>query len=130
MLSNYSCLEKLHVTKISMSHRVPFCKLQQSIYFTLYGKPWWIVINLHKNKIKRLLKTEKARLSLEPYLTWSIFYSFCLSLMDTILTNCRPFFSFYTPWNSVTRKQSMPNFPKNEHFLPPDMHTHVCFVFL
>ena len=23
----------------------------------------------------------------------------------------------------VTRKQSMPNFPKNEHFLPPDMHT-------
>ena len=20
----------------------------------------------------------------------------------------------------------MPNFPKNEHFLPPDMHTYVC----
>ena len=23
----------------------------------------------------------------------------------------------------VTRKQSTPNFPKNEHFLPPDTHT-------
>ena len=23
----------------------------------------------------------------------------------------------------VTRKQSPPNFPKNEHFLPPDTHT-------
>ena len=26
----------------------------------------------------------------------------------------------------VTRKQSMPNFPKNEHFLPSDTHTCVC----
>ena len=25
----------------------------------------------------------------------------------------------------VTRKQSTPNFPKNEHFLPPDTHTYV-----
>ena len=25
----------------------------------------------------------------------------------------------------VSRKQSMPNFPKNEHFLPPDTHTHM-----
>ena len=24
------------------------------------------------------------------------------------------------------RKQSIPNFPKNEHFLPPDMHLYVC----
>ena len=23
---------------------------------------------------------------------------------------------------SVSRKQSTPNFPKNDHFLPPDMH--------
>ena len=32
----------------------------------------------------------------------------------------------------VTRKQSTPNFPKNEHFLPPDTHTNVyeMFVFL
>ena len=34
----------------------------------------------------------------------------------------------------VTRKQSTPNFPKNEHFLPPDTHTCVsggkkCLVF-
>ena len=27
---------------------------------------------------------------------------------------------------SLTRKQSTQNFPKNEHFLPPDMHTYVC----
>ena len=27
---------------------------------------------------------------------------------------------------SVTRKQSMPNFPKKEHVLPPDTHTSVC----
>ena len=26
----------------------------------------------------------------------------------------------------VTKKQSTPNFPKNEHFLPADMHTYVC----
>ena len=26
----------------------------------------------------------------------------------------------------VPRKQSTPNFPKNEHFLPSDMHAHVC----
>ena len=26
----------------------------------------------------------------------------------------------------VSRKQSTPNFPKNEHFLPPDTHTFVC----
>ena len=26
----------------------------------------------------------------------------------------------------VSRKQSMPNFPKNENFLPPGMHTYVC----
>ena len=26
----------------------------------------------------------------------------------------------------VSRKQSMPNFPLNEHFLPPDMHNYVC----
>ena len=26
----------------------------------------------------------------------------------------------------VKRKQSTPNFLKNKHFLPPDMHTHVC----
>ena len=26
----------------------------------------------------------------------------------------------------VKRKQSTPNFPKNQHFLPPDTHTHVC----
>ena len=25
----------------------------------------------------------------------------------------------------ITRKQSTPNFPKNEQFLPPDKHTHV-----
>ena len=25
----------------------------------------------------------------------------------------------------VSRKQSTPNFPKNEHFLPPDTHTYV-----
>ena len=27
---------------------------------------------------------------------------------------------------SVSRKQSMLNFPKNEHVLPRDKHTHVC----
>ena len=26
----------------------------------------------------------------------------------------------------VARKQSTPNFPKNEHFLPPDTHMYVC----
>ena len=26
----------------------------------------------------------------------------------------------------ITRKQSSPNFPKNDHFLPPDMHTCMC----
>ena len=26
----------------------------------------------------------------------------------------------------VSRKQSMPKFPKNKHFLPPDTHTYVC----
>ena len=26
----------------------------------------------------------------------------------------------------VTRKESTPNFPKNEHFLSPDTHTYVC----
>ena len=26
----------------------------------------------------------------------------------------------------VSRKQSKPNFPKNEHFLPPDTHRYVC----
>ena len=26
----------------------------------------------------------------------------------------------------VSRKQSTPNFPKNEHFLPHDKHTYVC----
>ena len=26
----------------------------------------------------------------------------------------------------VSRKQSTPNFPKNEHFLPPDTHMYVC----
>ena len=26
----------------------------------------------------------------------------------------------------VSRKQSVPNSPKNEHFLPPDTHTNVC----
>ena len=26
----------------------------------------------------------------------------------------------------VTRKQSTPNVPKNEHFLPHDTHTYVC----
>ena len=25
----------------------------------------------------------------------------------------------------VSRKQSMPKFPKNKHFLPPDTHTYV-----
>ena len=28
----------------------------------------------------------------------------------------------------VSRKQSMPNFPKNKHFLPPDTHTHFEIV--
>ena len=27
--------------------------------------------------------------------------------------------------SGVPRKQNMPNFPKNEHFLPPDTHTYV-----
>ena len=27
---------------------------------------------------------------------------------------------------SVSRKQSMPNFPKNEHVLPSDTHMYVC----
>ena len=26
----------------------------------------------------------------------------------------------------VTRKQSKPNIPKNQHFLPPDAHTYLC----
>ena len=26
----------------------------------------------------------------------------------------------------VSQKQSMSNFPKNEHFLPPDTHIYVC----
>ena len=26
----------------------------------------------------------------------------------------------------LSRKQSTPNFPRNEHFLPPDTHTYVC----
>ena len=31
--------------------------------------------------------------------------------------------------SGVPRKQNMPNFPKNEHFLPPDTHTYVlCFL--
>ena len=30
------------------------------------------------------------------------------------------------PKTGVAKKQSTPNFPKNEHFLPPDMHTCVC----
>ena len=30
----------------------------------------------------------------------------------------------------VSRKQSTSNFPKSEHFLPPDRHTYVLFVFL
>ena len=28
----------------------------------------------------------------------------------------------------VTGKQRMPNFPKKEHFLPPDAHTYVCVL--
>ena len=28
----------------------------------------------------------------------------------------------------VSRKQSMPNFPKNEHFLYPDTHTYACVL--
>ena len=28
--------------------------------------------------------------------------------------------------NTEIRKQSLPNFPKNEHFLPPGTHTYVC----
>ena len=28
--------------------------------------------------------------------------------------------------NGVSRKQSMSNFPKNEHFVPLDTHTYVC----
>ena len=28
----------------------------------------------------------------------------------------------------VSRKQSKPNFPKNKHFLPPDMHNYVCIL--
>ena len=28
--------------------------------------------------------------------------------------------------NGVSRKQSMPNFPKNKHFLLPDTHMYVC----
>ena len=26
----------------------------------------------------------------------------------------------------VSKKQSTPNFPKNEHFLPPNAHAYVC----
>ena len=26
----------------------------------------------------------------------------------------------------VSRKRSMPKFPENKHFLPPDTHTYVC----
>ena len=29
------------------------------------------------------------------------------------------------PQTGVSRKQDTPNFPKNEHFLPPDTHTYV-----
>ena len=36
----------------------------------------------------------------------------------------------YMPGNlnisELTRKQSMPNFLKNKHFLPPDMQTYMC----
>ena len=32
----------------------------------------------------------------------------------------------YESLNGVTRKQSTPHFPKNEHFLPPDTHKFVC----
>ena len=28
----------------------------------------------------------------------------------------------------VSRRQSTPNFPKYEHFLPPDTHTYVCVL--
>ena len=28
--------------------------------------------------------------------------------------------------NKEIKKQSMPNFLKNKHFLPPDTHTYVC----
>ena len=28
----------------------------------------------------------------------------------------------------VTEKQSMPNLPKKEHFLPPYAHTYVCVL--
>ena len=28
--------------------------------------------------------------------------------------------------SGVTRKQSTPNFPKNQQFLAPDTHTYVC----
>ena len=30
------------------------------------------------------------------------------------------------PKKGVSRKQSTPNFPKNEHLLPPETHTYVC----
>ena len=29
----------------------------------------------------------------------------------------------------VSRKQSTPSFPKNEHFLPPDTQTYLCTLF-
>ena len=28
--------------------------------------------------------------------------------------------------DGITRKRSTPNFPENEHFLPPDANTYVC----
>ena len=29
-------------------------------------------------------------------------------------------------WKSLIKEQSTSNYPNSEHFLPPDMHTHVC----
>ena len=53
---------------------------------------------------------------------------------NTKLTKFSKKRTFFTPWygkranlkTEVIRIQSMPNFPKNEWFLPPDRHTYVC----
>ena len=48
-------------------------------------------------------------------------------LIDCVVPPC-PGFTYVVNnlKTGVSRKQSTPNFPKNEHFLRPDTHTYVC----
>ena len=100
----------------SLSYRNQYIDLHSNYLTIFYYNRGWL-INIFKVIFLFLQKKWHS------IIRWNLDDNFLKYHFFIILSVIRQKGGFKT---GVSRKQSTPNFPKNQDFLPPDMYTYVC----